>query len=304
VNHKFACDGRKDIALNELATERVFIVDQDPALSAVLPPIHEQSGGEYINVEFYSTIIAFVSLALGIGIVPAYYPHLNHLRRQGIIHYARLSGEEIKPFDIAIYLPRGKETRHLASYQRGFIRELRTYLRSFPFKVSWNDGPSEVDFDTFLKTHPLEQFKYVYYLTALPTGSRVPQWRCGELDIRETTRRRLRGKHRDHRDGLVIEYDLQGEVSKKLIHAVGTRKTQPKIDYYITEKYLIAFYAIGRDDVLVGMWMGNDEGDHLAINGSLIASTNPDLTTNELNRIIDATAVRSMHRSTILDKPF
>ena len=122
ASHRFALehrDGRrKAVRLDELASEQAFTLH--PGLQ---PGLDKEdfsrpnlgAGGRLSRVASYTTILAFVRMGVGLGILPGWHWVLQEYERQGQL--VGLAVPELDKVGIAIYLKKGQRKKLTADAQ-------------------------------------------------------------------------------------------------------------------------------------------------------------------------------------------
>ena len=236
-----------EIDLGELATELVYLLPHGFQVVGWdrLPEPDAANGGNRIFVENYDSILALVSMGIGVGVVPAWYALLEDLRKQGQVVYSRMPS--LGHARIAAYLRHGKRRNEVLNE---LIRCVRENLPVGRTTAERGDAPPRAKFPT-----TLEEFRFEYRVDCDANG--VSTWRSGtaRLGGKQTKKgTKVTGRICHERGELTLdEYEVDGLLLPGLAHWHGRRRGAD------ADEHVAVFNAVVADPhCLVGTWTGRD----------------------------------------------
>lgn len=266
-----------------LANRRVYVLRELHTHVGVRLPVAVRPAFE----SYFSTVLAFVEMASGVGIVPGWYERLDRFARLGRLEYATC--KTMKPFPIALYLPH-KGDKGLRSVQaKQLVDEVRSELKGSPHRRSWNPGSRQEA--AFPKT--LAGTWHQYFVSCHP---RTPRWHSGTMVF---TRKGKTGSYTGieknfdasgDTNRIVREYDVSAILDDTLLSYTAVSRHRDKKEK--PDRYAAVFTVALRDDCLLGAWVGRDDGD-MPTAAQIILSRKP---LNEVPRECQAAVREGMMR--------
>jgi len=131
--HAFAQRRATEISPRDLRTQTVLVLPNNvqPGLFQRVK-VDEDAGGERIEVMSYASVLSFVRMGLGVGLVPGWYDELENLRGQ--VYYAPIP--KLSPIYMSAYLPSPKspsdDSPQLKPYAKELLACMEDHVRSLP----------------------------------------------------------------------------------------------------------------------------------------------------------------------------
>ena len=248
ASHGFAAEianaQRKTVTIGELCRARLFLLADNyhpGALTTLLDAPHGR-GGERIEVDDYTTVIASTRAGLGAGIVPGFPHFIDRLRRERVMYAVPV--EELPEFQVAIYVR--------ADRSKTFHRQEHSLLRQVLNACEQQTEIHATRSKRFLNN--LEKHQLVYSVHCPSVGNLTPEWRASFLDDPLPPPRKLPEPFCTTQKFLpeapTSGFRIDGMVSKKSITWTAT-SDRGEVGY-------VAALSAPVSGTLVGTWSGTD----------------------------------------------
>lgn len=264
-NHPFAEKRRAWVKLDELTTQRLFVLQSglQPGLSQDLPPTDWSGGGSRVEMPSYTSILALVRMGLGVGLIPGWSWVLDDLCKQGLIYYVPVE-PRLGPIGLSLYLHKDAE---LHPQVADLVEAIVQHVPRLRLPGTHERKPPSGVFPA-----TLEDYRYLYHVSCVAAGCAYPEWRQSRLRWSEWKRGDVGARLEDL--DVPGEYTIRGVLADRFLCWTAAGWTRPK-QRKVRDRFMAAFNGwAGTGQALVGTWTGFDD-DRSPVSGPMILAPEP-----------------------------
>lgn len=242
----FRSGQKTSVDVEELALLNLFILSpsKQDGLQWELPTPDARKGGGRINVASFETIIGFVRLGEGVGLVPKWPWALQNREQQGQIVPIPVNG--LSPVTLALFLPNDEQTR--PDHLREIIEAVESQVNHLRNQLTVRSGYRHTTLPA-----PVTQFTHGYYVSCTVTG--CTKWRRCTVRWTKASRGDVRGTATDDDVTNSSPYVIEGKLDEKILQFQARQEDKGN------DCYSAAFASMAESPkALVGTWTGFDDG--------------------------------------------